>query len=56
MNKYQKSILLTAANIAIIGFSAVAATTATVAWFQYSETITAEGMSIECLSADRSVE
>ena len=56
MNKYQKSILLTAANIAIIGFSAVAATTATVAWFQFSDVLTAEGMSIECLSADRSVE
>ncbi len=56
MNKYQKSILVTAANIAIIGFSAIAATTATVAWFQFSETITAEGMTIECQSVDRSVE
>ena len=56
MNKYQKSILLTAANIAIIGFSAIAATTATVAWFQFSDGVTAEGMSIECQSVDRSVE
>lgn len=55
MNRQQKRILATAANIMIIGFSAIAASTATVAWFNFQKTVEGEGISIRSVTADQTV-